>query len=95
MNKVELIEAFADHAGISRAEAGRQIDWLVTQIMTAASENADGAAIPGLGKLKVKTNKAREGVVQFGPTKGTKWSSPAKKRFTLITSRAADSFLNE
>lgn len=94
MNKNELIEAFADHAGLSRAEAGRQIDWLVTQIMTAAAENADGAAIPGLGKLKVKTSKPREGVIQFGEAKGQKWSSPAKKRFVLVASKASDNFLN-
>lgn len=93
MNKVELVDAFADHAGLSRAEAGRQIDWLITQIMTAAVENADGAAIPGLGKLKVKTTKAREGTIQFGESKGKKWTSPEKKKFTLVPSKAAKDFL--
>jgi nucleoid DNA-binding protein len=95
MNKAELIASFADHAGISQAEAGRQIDWIVTQIMTSATENADGATIPGLGKLKVKTTKAREGVVQFGADKGKKWVKPAGKKFTLTVAKSANDFLNQ
>ena len=93
MNKGELIEAFADHANLSRAEAGRQIDWLVTKIMTAAVENEAGAVIPGLGKLKVVETKARTGQVRTGSKAGETWTKAAGKKFKLVASTSAKDFL--
>lgn len=93
MTKGELIEAFADHANLSRAEAGRQIDWLVTKIMSAAVENSDGATIPGLGKLKVVETKSRTGKVTMGEKAGETWSKPAGKKFKLLVSSAAKNFI--
>ena len=60
MKKVELVEAVAKAAGLTKADAGRAIDATLDEIKKAL---ADGDKIPlvGFGTFAVSKRSAREG----------------------------------
>lgn len=60
MNKSELIDAVADHADLSKAEAGRALDAAVGAI-TGALKNGDSVGIVGFGTFSVSHRSARTG----------------------------------
>ena len=60
MNKAELIEAIADAADLSKAEAGRALDGMVDAI-TAALKDGDTVSLVGFGSFQVKERAARQG----------------------------------
>ena len=60
MNKAELIEAIADAADLTKAEAGRALDGLVDAI-TAALKDGDTVSLVGFGSFQVKERAARQG----------------------------------
>ena len=60
MNKAELIEAIADAADLTKAEAGRALDGLVDAI-TAALKHGDTVSLVGFGSFQVKERAARQG----------------------------------
>ena len=60
MNKGELIEAVADSAGISRADAGKAVDAVFDSI-TAALANSGSVSLLGFGTFSVKARAARTG----------------------------------
>lgn len=60
MNKAELIEAIADAADLSKAEAGRALDGVVDAI-TAALKDGDTVSLVGFGSFQVKERAARQG----------------------------------
>ena len=60
MNKAELIEAIADTADLSKAEAGRALDGMVDAI-TAALKDGDTVSLVGFGSFQVKERAARQG----------------------------------
>ncbi len=60
MNKAELIEAIADAADLTKAEAGRALDGLVDAI-TAALKHGDSVSLVGFGSFQVKERAARQG----------------------------------
>jgi DNA-binding protein HU-beta len=60
MNKAELIEAIADAADLTKADAGRALDGLVTAI-TGALKKGDSVSLVGFGSFVVKERAARQG----------------------------------
>jgi len=60
MNKAELIEAIADAADLTKADAGRALDGLVTAI-TGALKKGDTVSLVGFGSFVVKERAARQG----------------------------------
>lgn len=60
MNKAELIEAIADAADLSKAEAGRALDGMVDAI-TSALKDGDTVSLVGFGSFQVKERAARQG----------------------------------
>jgi DNA-binding protein HU-beta len=60
MNKSELIEAIADHADLTKADAGRALD-AVINIITHALKKGDSVALVGFGTFSVKERAARTG----------------------------------
>ena len=60
MNKAELIEAIADAADLTKADAGRALDGLVNAI-TGALKKGDTVSLLGFGSFVVKERAARQG----------------------------------
>jgi DNA-binding protein HU-beta len=60
MNKSELIDAVADSAGLSKADAGRAVDGLVSSI-TSALQKGDAVSLVGFGTFAVRARAARTG----------------------------------
>ena len=60
MNKAELIEAIAGAADITKADAGRALDGMVTAI-TGALKKGDTVSLVGFGSFGVKERAARQG----------------------------------
>lgn len=60
MNKAELIDAVAEGADISKADAGRAVDAIVDQI-TNALKKGDQVTLIGFGTFSVKDRAARVG----------------------------------
>lgn len=60
MNKSELIEAMAAKADLSKAAAGRAVDVLIEEIVTAVS-TGDPVTLVGFGTFKAAARAAREG----------------------------------
>jgi DNA-binding protein HU-beta len=60
MNKAELIEAIADAADLTKADAGKALDGLVDAI-TAALKAGDTVSLVGFGSFQVKERAARQG----------------------------------
>lgn len=60
MNKAELIEAIADAADLTKADAGRALDGLVDAI-TAALKKGETVYLVGFGSFVVKERAERQG----------------------------------
>jgi DNA-binding protein HU-beta len=60
MNKAELIEAIADAADLTKADAGRALDGLVDAI-TAALKKGETVSLVGFGSFVVKERAERQG----------------------------------
>ena len=60
MNKAELIEAVAESAEMTKAEASRAIDAVVSSI-TAAMQKQDDVSLIGFGTFTVRERAARAG----------------------------------
>ena len=60
MNKSELIEALAAKAELSKAAAGRALDVLVEEIVTAVAKG-DSVTLVGFGTFKPSKRAARTG----------------------------------
>ncbi len=60
MNKGELIEAVADSAGISRADATKAVDAVLDSISKTLS-NGGSVSLVGFGTFSVKARAARTG----------------------------------
>ncbi|MDH5446293.1 MAG: HU family DNA-binding protein [Gammaproteobacteria bacterium] len=75
MNKAELIDAVADGADISKADATRAVDAVVEQITTALTKG-DQVTLVGFGTFSVKDRAARTG---RNPRTGEAIDIPASK----------------
>jgi DNA-binding protein HU-beta len=60
MNKAELIEAIADAADLTKADAGRSLDGMLNAI-TDALKKGDTVSLVGFGSFLVKERAARQG----------------------------------
>ncbi len=60
MNKGDLIEAVAEQAGLSKADAGRAVDALVDSV-TDALKSGSQVSLVGFGTFSVKKRAARQG----------------------------------
>jgi DNA-binding protein HU-beta len=60
MNKSDLINAIAEHANLSKADAGRSLDALIKTIETTLKAG-DSVALVGFGTFEVKARAARTG----------------------------------
>lgn len=60
MNKSELIEAVAERADMTKADAGRAVDAVVAAI-TEALKQQDDVALVGFGTFTVRERAARSG----------------------------------
>lgn len=75
MNKAELIDAVADGADISKADATRAVDAVVDKI-TSALKSGDQVTLVGFGTFSVKDRAARTG---RNPRTGEPIDIPASK----------------
>jgi len=60
MNKSELVDAIAESAGLSKADAGRALDALVKTV-TRALKKGDTVSLVGFGTFSVRKRAARTG----------------------------------
>lgn len=60
MNKAELIEAIADTANLTKADAGRVLDGMVNAV-TDALKKGDTVSLVGFGSFAVKERAERQG----------------------------------
>ena len=81
MNKGDLIDAVAEAAGITKAEAGTAVNTVFSSITTALKKK-DKAAFIGFGTFSTNRRKAREG---RNPATGEKMRIKAK---TLVKFKA-------
>jgi len=60
MNKAELIDAMAENAGLSKADAKRALDGFV-EATTVALKKGDRLSLVGFGSFSVSSRAARTG----------------------------------
>jgi len=60
MNKSDLVDAIADSAGLSKADAGRALDAVVDTV-TGALKKGDSVSLVGFGTFSVRDRAARTG----------------------------------
>ena len=60
MNKSDLIEAIAESAEMTKADAGRAVDAVVT-VITRALKKGDSVTLVGFGTFEVRKRGARTG----------------------------------
>jgi len=60
MNKSDLVDAIADSAGLSKADAGRALDAVVDTV-TASLKRGDSVSLVGFGTFTVRDRAARTG----------------------------------
>jgi DNA-binding protein HU-beta len=60
MNKSDLVDAIADSAGLSKADAGRALDAVVDSI-TSALKGGNSVSLVGFGTFSVRDRAARAG----------------------------------
>ncbi|MFB5637446.1 MAG: HU family DNA-binding protein [Nitrosarchaeum sp.] len=74
MNKAELIAAIAKDNDMSKAEAGRALESVLSNISKGMKKS--NVQLVGFGTFKIVKRKARKGV---NPSTGEKIKIPAKK----------------
>jgi DNA-binding protein HU-beta len=60
MNKTDLINAIAEHANLSKADAGRSLEAFINTIETTLKAG-DAITLVGFGTFQVKARAARTG----------------------------------
>ena len=84
MNKTELIDAVADEAEVSKAEAGRAVDAVISSL-TKALKKGDSVTLVGFGTFQVRKRAARTG---RNPKTGNTINIPASKTVAFKASSA-------
>lgn len=79
MTKPELIARLAEDAGITKAQAERDLT-AICAVISNALVNGDSVAIPDLGKFEVKDRAERKG---RNPSTGESVIIPASKAVTF------------
>ena len=75
MNKSELIDAIAESANLTKADAGRALDGFLDAVKTALNKG-DSVALVGFGTFSVKERAERKG---RNPQTGAEINIPAAK----------------
>lgn len=75
MNKAELIDAMASHAGLTKADAKKALDAFIGAT-TNALKKGDRVALVGFGSFSVSKRESRKG---RNPQTGKEITIPAKK----------------
>ena len=83
MTKSKIVAALAEKAGITKKQAALLLE---TQAQMAYKEAKNGFTIPGIGKLVVRSYKARMG---RNPQTGEAIKIPAKRRLKFVVAKAA------
>ncbi len=90
MKKVELVEAVAAKAGLTKVEAGKAVDAVFATI-TGALVKGDKVPLVGFGTFAVSSRKAREG---RNPRTGAVVRIPARKAVTFKPGTALKDSVN-
>ena len=89
MTKSKIVAALAEQVDVPKKVSAAYLQALATM---AHKEAKNGFTIPGIGKLVVRSYKAREG---RNPQTGEKIKIPARKRLKFVVAKAAkDAALN-
>ena len=74
MNKAQLIDAMAENAGLTKADAKKALDGFINATSTALS-TGDRVALVGFGSFSIANRSARTG---RNPKTGAEMQIPAK-----------------
>ena len=91
MKKVELVEAVAEKAGLTKADATRAID-ATFEAITEALANGDKVTLVGFGTFGVSKRAAREG---RNPRTGATVQIAARKAVSFKAGSALKEAVNE
>ena len=90
MKKVELVEAIAEKAGLTKADATRALDATIEVIKDALAQG-DEVPLAGLGTFAVSQRAAREG---RNPRTGATVQIPARKSVSFKAGSALKEAVN-
>jgi DNA-binding protein HU-beta len=90
MNKGDLINAVADAAEVSKADAGRAIDAMI-DVITNVLKQGDTVSVVGFGTFTVRTRAARTG---RNPRTGQTINIEASKNPTFKAGKALKDAVN-
>ena len=91
MKKVELVEAVAKKAGLTKADAGRAVDATI-EAVTKALAKGDKVPLVGFGTFGVSKRAARTG---RNPQTGAEVKIPARKAVTFKAGSALKEAVNK
>lgn len=83
MTKAKIVTALAEKVGVTKKQSAAYLDTLAA---FAHKEAKNGFTIPGVGKLVVRSYKARMG---RNPQTGEAIKIPARKRLKFVVAKAA------
>src|SRR5207244_6760900 len=83
MSKTKIVAALAEKVGITKKQAAAVLE---AQAGLAYREAKNGFTIPGIGKLVVRSYKARMG---RNPQTGQEIKIPARRRLKFVVAKAA------
>ena len=90
MKKAELVEAIAQKAGLSKADANRALD-ATFEVITKALKKGERVPVAGFGTFNVSKRKAREG---RNPQTGETVKIPARKAVSFKAGTALKEAVN-
>jgi DNA-binding protein HU-beta len=90
MNKNDLIDAVAESAGLTKADAGRAVDAVVASV-TSALKKGDSVTVVGFGTFQVRSRAARTG---RNPKTGENISIPASNNPVFKAGKALKDAVN-
>lgn len=90
MKKAELVEAIAEKAGLTKADATRALD-ATFEAITKALKKGERVPVAGFGTFNVSKRKAREG---RNPQTGATVKIPARKAVTFKAGTALKDAVN-
>lgn len=90
MNKTDLVEAMAQHANLSKADAGRALEGFIVAV-SHALQTGDSVAIAGFGSFEVRERAERTG---RNPKTGETLTIPASKAAAFKAGKALKDALN-
>ena len=83
MTKTKIVAALAEKVGLTKKQSAAYLDAMCA---LAYKEAKNGFTIPGVGKLVVRSYKARMG---RNPQTGEAIKIPARKRLKFVVAKAA------